>query len=296
MQNQFRCIESKSKLLHLIERHTKFWSQDYQKIEDLEIALKYQEQLRPQIKHGYKYTSSVKFLIDHAKCLNDLIIASNGNPISTPLHEHLRKMLDSDDRDFVKQENENSLSLRNYLEDLQGHYSRLLAVRVDLSYKSEFHNLITIDKFHAEINLFLRRLTNKKGCFKHLHGYVWALEQGEDKGYHCHLLLLYDGSKRHKDCHLGQEVGEHWQILTGGYGQYFNCNDPHHLKTFIESGKCGLGMIYRKNDEQVRNLNHVAQYLTRSTKLNQRLLVKAPGMRSFGRGVFNIRKRRGINR
>lgn len=296
MQYQAPLIESESTLLCLVDYHIRSWSKDFLSSEHLKPALCFFDKLYPKLKSGHEYTTSVQFLVSHAEHLYGLLECSSTHLSPTPLYQHLSNNLNNELRGFIKQENENSQSLAVYLDSLQQHYARMLAVRVDLSYRRDFHELVNIDRFHEDISLLRSRISNKKGCFRHLHGYVWALEQGEDKGYHCHLLLLYDGSKRHKDCYLGQEVGEHWQILTGGYGQYYNCNDPNHLKPFKESGKCGIGMIHRKNEEQVRNLSNVAQYLTRSTKLNQRLLVKAPGMRTFGHGIFDTGKRRGINR
>ena len=33
------------------------------------------------------------------------------------------------------------------------------------------------------------RISNQDGCFSDLQGYAWAVEQGEQRGYHSHLLL-----------------------------------------------------------------------------------------------------------
>lgn len=43
-------------------------------------------------------------------------------------------------------------------------------------------------------------------------GYAYRLEQGgKSKGYHCHLLVIYNGSERCRDAYLGQSIGELWQ-------------------------------------------------------------------------------------
>jgi hypothetical protein len=49
--------------------------------------------------------------------------------------------------------------------------------------------------------------------FHGLQGYAWALEQGADKGYHCHLLLIYDPSKRQNDWYLADQVWQMWNRL-----------------------------------------------------------------------------------
>lgn len=35
------------------------------------------------------------------------------------------------------------------------------------------------------------------------------LEQGKSRGYHCHLLIIYNGSLHRNDGYLGQEIGSY---------------------------------------------------------------------------------------
>ena len=295
MQYQAPLIESEDKLLYLVDYHIRCWSQETHNLDHLKSALIYFDKLYSKLKSRYIYTSSVQFLISHAAHLQGILDCYSTDSSHIPLNKHLSNMLNEEHRYFVRQENENSRSLTTYLDNLQRHYSRLLAVRVDLSYSKGFHETVNVNKFQEDMRLFLSRISNKKGCFKHLHGYAWALEQGAKKGYHCHLLLLYDGSKRQKDYYLGREVGECWMGITNGRGSYFNCNDPAYLESYQMSGDCGIGMIHRSQEHQRINLNNTAQYLTLSTKFDQRLLVKTPSMRTFGHGIFPTSKHRGVN-
>jgi hypothetical protein len=48
------------------------------------------------------------------------------------------------------------------------------------------------------MSVFIGYIQDGDKCFSDLEGYAWALEQGEEKGYHCHLLLIYNGAVKNK--------------------------------------------------------------------------------------------------
>ena len=50
------------------------------------------------------------------------------------------------------------------------------------------------------MRILRQRIHNQDGIFKGLIEYAWALEQGTEKGYHCHLLLVYKGHE-HKNAY-----------------------------------------------------------------------------------------------
>ena len=109
--------------------------------------------------------------------------------------------------------------------NLTNHYSRLLFIRIDLKYAKETSHHVSIEGFDCHMRKFRELISNKKTCFEHLHGYAWALEQGGiEGGLHCHLLLIYDGSKKQNDWYLAKEVGEKWKMMTGGLGEYYIVN------------------------------------------------------------------------
>ncbi len=112
---------------------------------------------------------------------------------------------------FKSQEKANQLKMEWYLTQLTNHYSKLLFVRVDLGILQENQHLVSIEDFKVALNQVLNRIANQDTCFQDLQGYAWALEQGETKGYHCHLLLIYDGNKHQNDFGLGQLVGQCWK-------------------------------------------------------------------------------------
>lgn len=192
------------------------------------------------------------------------------------------------------QEMDNQYELIKYVNQLLNHYSRLLFVRVDLSYLVDSLTNVKLDDFYEHMSKLRELISNKQTCFEHLQGYAWALEQGTDKSLHCHLLLMYDGAKRQKDVFIGQEVGEKWLAITGSLGNYYNCNNSDYKAPFQQRQLLGIGMIHRDNPLEVQNAIRVARYLVEPEKVDQHLTIRLPNMRTFGKGQFNVPWRRGI--
>lgn len=181
-------------------------------------------------------------------------------------------------------ENKNRLEIRNRVFELTRQHRTLLVVRVDLAYRKQFLSHNTIQSFHDDLSTFRYEIgQNKNRLFHDLIFYAWALEQGEeDKGYHCHALLIFNGAKRYDGKGIAKQVGELWQQLTHGQGTYFNCNSPAYLRSYEKQGKTGIGMIYSKVPVQVRNLLTVAEYLTQPEKAQYLRVKTSHGMRTFG--------------
>lgn len=188
----------------------------------------------------------------------------------------------------------NRESLAQYLQQLLHHYSQLLFVRVDLSYAIEYRHLINIKQVKSDLGVLLNRIANKDTCFYGLQGYAWALEQGAEKGYHCHLLLIYDPSKRQNDWYLADQVGQFWKEITQQQGIFYSCNTSEIKAHYEKLGRLGIGRIHRNNIDEVFNVFNVAMYLVNPEKSEQWLLAKVPFMRTFGIGQFDVAWRRGV--
>lgn len=199
-----------------------------------------------------------------------------------------------DDTFFIAQERRNRCSLETYLKQLFNHYARLLLVRVDFAIKQRYQHEIGIAQFRDLIATMSNRYSNKDGCFSDLQGHAWAIEQGIDKGFHCHTLLIYDGSKHQNDYGLGLQVEQYWQQLTQDKGYCFIPNDPNYKRLFEIQGTLGIGMIHRNNTIEVQNALNAALYLVNPEKDQQNLCLRVPRMRTFGKGSFDVPWRRGI--
>lgn len=188
------------------------------------------------------------------------------------------------------QSNKNSERLENNIRTLISNYSRLLFVRVDLKYIQENSRHITIRDFDFHMKKLRDFIHNGDTCFTHLLGYAWSLEQGEDNGgFHCHMLLIFDGSKHYKDSYLADQVGQKWREITEGVGYCFIVNTKEYKETLARYGKLGIGMIHRNNLQEVENAVEAALYLTRPDKRDgsyQRLKVALPNMNTFGQSMI----------
>lgn len=197
--------------------------------------------------------------------------------------------------DFQRQEQRNRFKLECYLNKLLTHYARLQFVRVDISILKEYQIHWGIQDFKYALDILCNRMSNKDTCFKYLQGYVWALEQGVEKGYHCHLLLIYDGNSRIEDSGLAKLVAEYWKHITNQQGTHYNCNTKDNKEKFDKNGLLGVGMIHRDQPIQVTNAIRAAMYLVNPEKEDQRLRAKtSPQMRTFGTGQFEVKWRRDI--
>lgn len=203
-----------------------------------------------------------------------------------------KALITDEDAKRIKQEKSNSKVLEVDLRKLFRMHSRLLFVRVDLFYLKDTMHLVTIEDLHQHINKLRDLIGNKKTCFKDWVGYAIAIEQGYEHGYHCHVLLIYNGAKRQRDPYLGQAVGEKWVSITEDLGSYYNCNNYDYKKPYEESGTLGIGMIHRRDTRAVENAIRTALYLTDPGKtdryterLDQHLKVKLPKMKTFTRSI-----------
>ena len=175
--------------------------------------------------------------------------------------------------DLANQSDDYHNRLDDYFASLVDRHRKLLLVRVDLSYR--FERSPCIQQFGNNIRKLLSRIQNKDTIFKDQVGYAYRLEQGgKSKGYHCHLLVIYNGSERCRDAYLGQSIGELWQDkITQGNGLFYNCNQKEHKRYYEDEGKWGLGLVERRNKTAVTNAYHTIHYLTRH-KPDQYLRVK----------------------
>ena len=163
-------------------------------------------------------------------------------------------------------------------------------MRVDLKYIQEISNHITIHDFNFHMKKLRDAIHNGDTCFTHLLHYALSLEHGgKNGGFHCHLLLIFDGEKHYKDKYLADQVGQKWQAITEGVGYCFILNTKEYKEGLARYGKLGIGMIHRNNMQEVENAVEAALYLTRPDKRDgsyQRLKVSVPNMKSFGQSML----------
>ncbi|ABE76130.1 MULTISPECIES: inovirus-type Gp2 protein [Psychrobacter] len=188
---------------------------------------------------------------------------------------------------WLYQEKRNKESLDLYFKNLIERRSRVLVIFIELKYLKDQRHNVNIHSFHNHMKKLRKLISKRNSCFKHLTGYAWALEQGyKNGGFHCHLVLTYDNSKKYSDWLIAKTIGEKWQEITEGVGTYHSSHDSETKRNFEMKGKLGVGRIRRDNPQEVENAFTVARYLTKTDKYDQKLKVWLPKMQTFGHGEF----------
>ena len=220
--------------------------------------------------------------LDDPQCLYERLIKISFDDIQRDFNRHYRRHK-RQLRDHPHSESKNKKALVNRMQEVSDRYSRILVVRVDLAYPLKSQDQIGIQEFSDDMRVLRTRLRDQDTVFKGLIESAWALEQGEDKGYHCHLFLVYKGSDYRNAYWIANRVGKLWREVTDGLGCHFNCHKPAYLKQFSDKNRLGIGMIHRKNSDEVNNMLNTVTYLVRPEKESQHLRVKTKKrMRTFG--------------
>ena len=190
---------------------------------------------------------------------------------------------------FKRNNRRNQRNLEEYFAALVERHRKLLLVRVDLHYSSEKHP--SMKQFNQNIEKLISRVQNKDTIFKDQVGYAYRLEQGgESRGYHCHLLIIYNGSLHCNDGYLGMKIGALWQEkIASKDDEFYNCNQSKYKRGYKEKGTLGIGMIHRADQREVENAHAVISYLARPEKDDQYLRGKLPDMREFSKGQLRGR-------
>ncbi|AXY55735.1 inovirus Gp2 family protein [Acinetobacter chinensis] len=219
---------------------------------------------------------------DDPECLYERLIKISFEDIQRDFKWHYRRHK-RQLRDHRHSESENTRTLVGRMQEISDKYSRILVVRVDLAYPLKYQNQIGIQQFSDDMDVLRTRLRDQDKVFKGLIEYAWALEQGVDKGYHCHLLLVYRGSERRNAYSVADRVGKLWKNITEEQGCHFNCHTAAYLKQFTDRNRLGIGMIHRNDPDEVDNMLNTVTYLVRPEKESQHLRVKTrKRMHTFG--------------
>lgn len=175
-------------------------------------------------------------------------------------------------KNYQRSSNKNYKELTSYVDALFERYSRLLVVRVDLSYQKQHAQTTQAEAKGDREHLLQNTRSNK--LFDDMVGYIWKLEHGAEKGFHYHMIFFFDGSKVRQDITKALLIGQYWtNVVTKGRGLYYNCNaDKSRYKS------CGIGMVHNADSLMRDSLTRLAvPYLTK-TDLYMKLQTTGRGM------------------
>lgn len=156
--------------------------------------------------------------------------------------------------------------------------TRLLVLRVDLSYSKELAHEVSVRQAKADFAHLLRNRRSNRALFEEWVGYIWKLEWAAAKGFHFHIIFFFNGAKNDKDVYWAKEIGEYWKKITEGRGIYWNCNA--HKEKYI---RLGIGRIDHWDVTKRKALTeHVVRYLTKSEQYL--MATRLSGEKCFGKG------------
>jgi hypothetical protein len=198
--------------------------------------------------------------------------------------------------EFCANNQRNRKSVFKYFDGLIERHCKLLLVRVDLSYRTGHDP--SIERFTQDIKRLIKRVQDKDTIFKDQVGYVYRLEQGgESSGYHCHLLVIYNGSLRWSANYLAMQIGELWlKKITGGDGKFFNCHQSDYKQYHQQKDQWGLELLERSDLDKRRKAQKMLAYLADPEKDDQYIRGPLLGMRQFRKGQLKKEQRKRKNR
>lgn len=179
--------------------------------------------------------------------------------------------------DRAYQGEQRALRGAEYARGVLNQYSRTLVVRVDLGYRHVTDARLRIEHVMQDVGCLMQARA-RDALFENEIGYVWAIEQGPDKGFHVHTVFFFNGGKENGDYYLGQRIGALWASITGGRGYYHSCN----VNKEAYGDHLGIGTIHRSDLRECSNtIEYVVKYLLKDS---QNVRLKPYGARTLGMG------------
>lgn len=194
------------------------------------------------------------YVNDMVQSLNQLVVA-----LRTGAKSHTFK---SEVRRVQQTQNKRKRSCNLFINRLFENHSRLLVLRLDLTYKTA-HSQENVEEYKEYAKQdwedFIKDLRNGYPITG-LIGYIVKTEYGLLKGLHHHVLLFYSGAQYREDQTLASIICKHWRDkITEQRGSFYNChlNKNKYLNL-------GIGIINHFDSEKINSLKtFVGGYLTK---------------------------------
>lgn len=154
-------------------------------------------------------------------------------------------------------------STEDYVNGLFDIHSKINALRFDVGYTKKYSSDMTSENLNNDINHMFNNMRSKT-LFDSKVGFIVKREEGEEKGVHAHVILLYNGQELQKGAHLVDKIGEYWNNnITQGRGTYHNCHRNKYEKN-------GIGMIDHKDTKKRKMLlENVTSYLCKDEQVTK---------------------------
>ncbi|MBW1245588.1 inovirus-type Gp2 protein [Pseudomonas tolaasii] len=214
--------------------------------------------------------------LDHHACMNLLVVRIR----ELTREQWYRRQ--SSDRRYQARNQESRVT--EYTDSVLDRYARTVVVRVNLYYYKASQARQRVEQVFDDLGRLIAE-RERNPIFKYETGYICAVEQGQNRGYHIHAAFFFNGAEVCKDIYKARQIGELWGRLTHGQGHFDSCNQ--------DKGKygerLGVGVIYR-NDREVRAHVHYAMHYL--VKDDQQLRLRPAGARCLRVGQLRCLRRR----
>jgi len=180
----------------------------------------------------------------------------------------------SSDRRYQSRDQESRVT--EYTDSVLDRYARTVVVRVNLYYHKLSQVRQRVEQVFDDLDRFVAE-RERNPIFDYETGYICAVEQGEDRGYHIHAAFFFNGAQVWKDIYKAQQIGKLWECVTQGQGYFDSCNQD---KSRYGEG-LGIGVIHR-NDREIRAHVHYAMHYL--VKDDQQLRLRPIGARCLRLG------------
>lgn len=193
--------------------------------------------------------------------------------------------------DRRQQAKENGIRVCDYADTLISRYSRTLIIRVNLYYYETVQLRLRVERVFEDLDRLVGE-HERNPIFNHLLGYICAVEQGDDRGYHIHAAYFLNGNEVCRDIYKAQQIGDLWVRITQGQGYFDSCNHDKEEKygkkeqeqdTEEKQRELGIGMIFRNNHQIRPHVHYAMRYLVKDA---QRIRLKPMRARCLRMGML----------
>lgn len=170
----------------------------------------------------------------------------------------------------------NKQRMRSFIDGLFAKHSKLLVVRIDLTYRNagqistENGAIREVEQAQKDRDEFFRA-AKRLAIWDNVVGHVWKLEYGLHRGPHLHVLVVFDGQKARQDGSLARTLGNLWIKVTQERGDFYNCN----ANKARYGDALGIGMVERGDAIRRARLQVAAKYLVEVDLVRRLKLLQA---------------------
>lgn len=147
--------------------------------------------------------------------------------------------------------------------------SRYLVLFLTLRYDDEYRDDVTLRTIQRHRDVFMRRIDEARDeALDKIQACIWKLEEGQGAGLHLHCLFFFSGRHR-ADTYYAERIGDYWvNIITRGWGDYWNSNTDRQKAKYERIYGNGLGQVDAGDEDKRAVLRRfIGEYLTKQTQV-----------------------------